>query len=360
MKIFEYMEQSGHEQLIFCFDKGSGLKAIVAIHDTSLGPALGGCRMWKYDNEEEAVIDALRLSRGMTYKNSAMGLNLGGGKTVVIGDPRRDKTEELFRSLGRFIESLGGRYITAEDVGTGTDDIGIVRQETDFVAGVPDKSGDPSPATAFGVYRGMKACVKAVYGNESLRDRTVAVQGVGSVGYYLCRHLHDEGARLIVSDIYPDRLDLAVGDFGAQTVPPDQIWSVECDIFSPCALGAVVNDQTIDQFKCRIIAGSANNQLNECSHGDQLHAKGILYAPDFVINGGGVTNVAHEFHPAGYNRERAYSQVATIYDKIWRIIEISRSQNIPTYLAADIMAEERLEKIGRLSRIRLPRCSKRG
>lgn len=360
MQIFQYMEQHGHEQLVFCFDKVSGLKAIIAIHDTTLGPALGGCRMWKYDCEDDAILDALRLAKGMTYKNSAMGLNLGGGKTVVIGDPRRDKTEELFRALGRFVESLGGRYITAEDVGIGTEDIGLVRMETDNVAGLPDKSGEPSPATAFGVYRGMKACVRAIYKTESLRGKVVAVQGVGQVGYYLCRHLYDEGARLIVSDIYQDRLDVAAKEFGAQAVPPEEIYAVESDIFSPCALGAVVNDQTIKQFKCKIIAGSANNQLQEPSHGDQLHKMGILYAPDYVINGGGVTNVAHERHPAGYNHERAYSQIATIYDKISRIIEISRVENIPTYRAADVLAEGRLDKLARLGRIRLPGQTGRG
>ncbi len=360
MRIFEYMERHGHEQLVFCHDKVSGLKAIIAIHDTTLGPALGGCRMWKYESEDEAILDALRLAKGMSYKNSVMGLNLGGGKTVVIGDPRQEKSEELFRALGRFVESLGGRYITAEDVGIGTEDITVVRMETDYVAGLPDKSGDPSPATAFGVYRGMKACVRAVFGTESLRDMVVAVQGVGHVGYYLCRHLYDEGARLMASDIYQDRVDVVAREFGVKVVPPDQIYGVECDIFSPCALGAVVNDQTIGRFKCKIIAGSANNQLKDPSHGDQLFQMGILYAPDYVINGGGVTNVAHEYHPAGYAHERAYSQIATIYDKISRVIEISRNQNIPTNRAADVLAEERLDKIGRLSRIRLPRNSSRG
>ena len=355
MNVFEYMEKHGHEQLTFFRDRVSGLKAIVAIHDTTLGPALGGCRMWNYAGEDEAITDALRLSKGMSYKNSAMGLNLGGGKAVIIGDPRKDKTEELFRAFGKFVETLGGRYITAEDVGVGTAEMVVVQQETSHVAGLPEKSGDPSPATAFGVYRGMQACAKAVWGSESLRGKVVAVQGLGHVGYHLCRHLHDEGARLIVSDIFPDRVESVVQEFPAMAVKPEAIYAVEADIFAPCALGAILNDGTIPQLKARIVAGSANNQLQEPRHGDRLHELGILYAPDFVINGGGVVNVAHEFAPAGYNRDRAYAQVATIYDKVARIIEISRAEGVPTYRAADLLAEERIERLGRLNRICLPR-----
>lgn len=354
MKIFEYMEKHGHEQLIFCYDKVSGLKAIIGIHDTTLGPALGGCRMWPYQSEDDAILDALRLSKGMTYKNSVMGLDLGGGKAVVIGDPRKDKSEELFRALGKFVESLGGRYITAEDVGTSPEDISVVQIETDHVAGVQGLSGDPSPATAFGVYRGMKAATREAFGSDSLKGKTVAVQGLGHVGYNLCRHLHDEGAKLIVTDIYEDRIGPVVEEFGAKAVKPDEIYGVECDIFAPCALGAVINDETIPRFKCKVIAGAANNQLKEPRHGDVLHQKGILYAPDYVINGGGVTNVAEEFAPSGYSHDRSYARIAKIYDKIAKVIEISRRDGIPTYRAADVMAEERIERIGRLQRMYLP------
>ena len=354
MQIFEYMQKHGHEQLVFCHDKVSGLKAIIGIHDTTLGPALGGCRMWPYKSEDDAILDVLRLSKGMTYKNSVMGLDLGGGKAVIIGDSRKDKSEELFRALGKFVESLGGRYISAEDVGTSPDDISIVQIETDHVAGLFNLSGDPSPATAFGVYRGMKAAAREAFGSDSLKGKTVAVQGLGHVGYNLCRHLHDEGAGLIVTDIYEDRLQPVVEEFGAKAVKPEEIYGVECDIFAPCALGAVVNDETIPQFKCRVIAGAANNQLKEPRHGDILREKGIIYAPDYVINGGGVTNVAEEFSPSGYSHDRAYARIAKIYDKISKVIEISKRDGIPTYKAADVMAEERIDRIGRLQRMYLP------
>lgn len=351
MKIFDYMEKHGHEQLVFCHDKVSGLKAIIGIHDTTLGPALGGCRMWPYKEEDDAILDVLRLSKGMTYKNSTMGLDLGGGKCVVLGDSRTDKSEELFRALGKFVDSLGGRYITAEDVGTSVEDITVIQQETDHVAGLPNISGDPSPATAFGVYRGMKACAREAWGSDSLKGKTVSIQGLGHVGYYLAKHLKDEGADLVVTDIYEDRVASFVKEFGAKAVKPDEIYGVQCDIYAPCALGATVNDETIPQFKCKVVAGSANNQLKEPRHGDKLHEMGIIYAPDYVINGGGVTNVAEEFNPAGYNHDRAYNRIGKIYDKIARILEISKRDNIPTYKAADVMAEERIEKLGRLNRM---------
>ncbi len=351
MEIFDYVSEHGHEQVVFCYDRASGLRAIIAIHDTTLGPGLGGCRMWPYKNEDEAILDVLRLSEGMTYKNSVMGLNLGGGKAVIIGDPRRDKSEQMFRAFGRFVATLGGRYITAEDVGTSSADMAIVRYETRYVAGLPDSSGDPSPATAFGVFRGMKACAKRVFGEESLKGRTVAIQGMGHVGYHLARHLHDDGAHLVVSDIFEDRAARAVAEFGATRVDPDDIYGVECDIFAPCALGAVVNDDTVDRFKCRIIAGAANNQLAKPVHGDRLTERGILYAPDFVINGGGVINVADEFEPGGYSRNRAYARVAQIYDKVTRVFEISDRDGIPTYKAAQVMAEERMSRLSGLRRI---------
>lgn len=352
LDIFAYMEEHGHEQLVFCYDKASGLKAIIGIHDTTLGPALGGCRVWPYATEDEAIIDVLRLAKGMTYKNSAMGLNLGGGKTVVIGDPRGEKAEEKFRALGRFVEALNGRYITAEDVGVGTTEVTWVSHETEHVVGLPGKSGDPSPATAFGVFSGMQAAAEHVWGDQSLAGKTVAVQGLGNVGYNLCKHLHEAGAKLLVADIYEDRVQRVVAEFGATAVAPDRIHAADCDIYAPCALGAVINDESLPELKCRIVAGSANNQLAEPRHGDELHKRGILYAPDYIINGGGVINVAYELSGDGYNRERAYAHIATIYDRLQRVFNISREQDIPTYKAADVLAEQRIGAIGAVQRIR--------
>lgn len=346
MELFGYMEQYDYEQLVFCQDKQSGLKAIIAIHDTTLGPALGGTRMWTYESEEAAIEDALRLARGMTYKNAAAGLNLGGGKTVIIGDPRKDKNEEMFRAFGRYIQGLNGRYITAEDVGTTVEDMDIIHDETDFVTGISPafgSSGNPSPVTAYGVYKGMKAAAKAAFGTDSLEGKTVAVQGVGNVAYNLCRHLHEEGAKLIVTDINKEAVERAVAEFGARAVDPDDIYSQECDIYAPCALGATINDDTIPQLKAKVIAGAANNQLKETRHGDQIHDMGIVYAPDYVINAGGVINVADELY--GYNSERALKKVEGIYGNIERVLEISNRDRIPTYLAADRLAEERIERM---------------
>ncbi|MPQ24708.1 branched-chain amino acid dehydrogenase [Bacillus paralicheniformis] len=346
MELFRYMEQYDYEQLVFCQDKQSGLKAIIAIHDTTLGPALGGTRMWTYESEEAAIEDALRLARGMTYKNAAAGLNLGGGKTVIIGDPRKDKNEEMFRAFGRYIQGLNGRYITAEDVGTTVEDMDIIHDETDFVTGISPafgSSGNPSPVTAYGVYKGMKAAAKEAFGTDSLEGKTVAVQGVGNVAYNLCRHLHEEGAKLIVTDINKEAVERAVAEFGARAVDPDDIYSQECDIYAPCALGATINDDTIPQLKAKVIAGAANNQLKETRHGDQIHDMGIVYAPDYVINAGGVINVADELY--GYNSERALKKVEGIYGNIERVLKISKRDRIPTYLAADRLAEERIERM---------------
>lgn len=345
MELFRYMEQYDYEQLVFCQDKQSGLKAIIAIHDTTLGPALGGTRMWTYESEEAAIEDALRLARGMTYKRGG-GLNLGGGKTVIIGDPRKDKNEEMFRAFASYIQGLNGRYITAEDVGTTVEDMDIIHDETDFVTGISPafgSSGNPSPVTAYGVYKGMKAAAKAAFGTDSLEGKTVAVQGVGNVAYNLCRHLHEEGAKLIVTDINKEAVERAVAEFGARAVDPDDIYSQECDIYAPCALGATINDDTIPQLKAKVIAGAANNQLKETRHGDQIHDMGIVYAPDYVINAGGVINVADELY--GYNSERALKKVEGIYGNIERVLEISKRDRIPTYLAADRLAEERIERM---------------
>jgi len=348
MELFKYMEKYDYEEVLFCHDKSSGLKAIIAIHDTTLGPALGGTRMWTYESEDAAIEDALRLARGMTYKNAAAGLNLGGGKTVIIGDPRKDKNEEMFRAFGRFIQGLNGRYITAEDVGTTVADMDIIHEETDFVTGISPafgSSGNPSPATAYGVYKGMKAAAKEAWGHDSLEGKVVAVQGVGNVAYALCRHLHDEGAKLIVTDINKEAVRNAVEEFGATAVDPNEIYSVSCDIFAPCALGAIINDETIPQLKAKVIAGSANNQLKDTKHGDIIHEMGIVYAPDYVINAGGVINVADELY--GYNRERAMKKIEQIYNNIEKVIEISKRDGIPTYVAADRMAEERIEKVSK-------------
>ncbi len=348
MEIFKYMEKYDYEQLVFCQDEASGLKAIIAIHDTTLGPALGGARMWTYATEENAIEDALRLARGMTYKNAAAGLNLGGGKTVIIGDPFKDKNEEMFRALGRFIQGLNGRYITAEDVGTTVTDMDLIHEETNYVTGISPafgSSGNPSPVTAYGVYRGMKAAAKEAFGTDSLEGRTISVQGLGNVAYKLCEYLHNEGAKLVVTDINQAAIDRVVNDFGARAVAPEEIYSQEVDIFSPCALGAILNNETIPQLKAKVIAGSANNQLQDSRHGDYLHELGIVYAPDYVINAGGVINVADELY--GYNRERAMKRVDGIYDSIEKIFDISKRDGIPTYVAANRLAEERIARVSK-------------
>ena len=348
MEIFKYMKTYDYEQLVFCQDEVSGLKAIIAIHDTTLGPALGGTRMWTYESEDAAIEDALRLARGMTYKNAAAGLNLGGGKAVIIGDPRKDKNEEMFRAFGRYIQGLNGRYITAEDVGTTVEDMDIIHEETDYVTGISPafgSSGNPSPVTAYGCFVGMKAAAKEAFGTDSLEGLTVSVQGVGNVAYHLCRHLHEAGAKLIVTDINKEAVKRAVDDFGATAVNTDEIYGVNADIFAPCALGAVINSETIPQLKVKVVAGSANNQLKAEKDGDELHERGIIYAPDYVINAGGVINVADELN--GYNRERAMKKVEMIYHNIERTIDISKRDRIPTYRAADRMAEERIQRMSK-------------
>jgi leucine dehydrogenase len=277
MSVFEHHEFDGHEQVVFCHDPASGLKAIIAVHNTNLGPALGGCRMWPYAGEAEALTDALRLSRGMTYKSALAGLTFGGGKSVIIGDPRRDKSEALFRAMGRYVESLGGRYTVAEDVGISVPDVVTMGKETKFVAGVPEGgAGDPSPATAYGVYMGIKAAAKHRLGVDSLSGLRVAVQGVGHVGYYLCGHLAAEGAELLVADIAQDSLDRVQREFDAHVVAPEAIASAAVDIYAPCALGATINDKSLPKLQAKIVAGSANNQLAEARHGEALRQRGIL------------------------------------------------------------------------------------
>ncbi|MGE5542429.1 MAG: Glu/Leu/Phe/Val dehydrogenase dimerization domain-containing protein, partial [Bacillota bacterium] len=290
MEIFKAMAQDGHEQLVFCRNRATGLKAIIGIHDTSLGPALGGCRMWPYKTEEDAIVDVLRLSKGMTYKSAAAGCNYGGGKMVVWGDPQKDKSEAMFRALGRFVEGLDGRFLTGTDVGTVSGDFVWASYETDKVNALPEEyggSGDSSIITAFGVWKGMKACAKEVFGAESLKDLRIVVQGVGKVGYHLVGHLIDEGASVTIADINKGYVERVTSKYPVKVVDPDAVYDVECDVFSPCALGAVINDDTTKRLKCRIVAGAANNQLKEDRHGQELKARGILYAPDYVINAGG-------------------------------------------------------------------------
>jgi leucine dehydrogenase len=353
MEIFEHLEKHDHEQVVFCSDKHAGLRALIAVHNTNLGPALGGTRMWTYGTDEEALTDVLRLSRGMTYKAAAAGLNLGGGKAVIIGDPNADKTEALFRAFGRFVEGLAGRYITAEDVGTDVRDMEYVRMETKYVTGI-DKalggSGDPSPVTGLGVYMGMKACVKELTGNDSLTGKKVAVQGAGHVAEHVCGHLANEGAKITICDIYPDKAKHLAKKTNAETVAPEMIYDVNAEIFCPCALGAIVNDSTIPRFKFKIIAGGANNQLeDEEKHGQMLIEKGIMFAPDYAINAGGLINVHNELE--GYSQERALKQAEGIYETILKIFEISKRDNVPTYEASNRLAEERINSISRIKSI---------
>jgi leucine dehydrogenase len=348
MEIFERIAEHNHEQVVFCYEPAAGYKGIIAIHNTTLGPALGGTRFWNYGSDEEAIIDVLRLARGMTYKAAVAGLNLGGGKAVIIGDPKTTRREMIFRAHGRFVESLAGRYYTAEDVGTSVEDMDYVGMETEYVTGVAGGSGDPSPVTAYGTYRGIKACAKEKYGSDSVKGMTVAVQGTGHVGYYLCKFLADEGAKLIVTDIDQERVNRVVREFDAQAVPPDQIYSVDAQVFAPCALGAVVNDDTVAQFKFEIIAGAANNQLAQERHGDLLHKRDILYAPDYVINAGGLINVYGELND--WSPEQAKRKAGEIFDTLTQIFELAKENGIPTYEAADRVAERRIEQVAALQR----------
>jgi leucine dehydrogenase len=332
-----------HEQVVVCHEPEAGLRAIIAVHDTTLGPALGGIRMWRYDSDEAALTDVLRLSRGMTYKNALAGLDLGGGKTVVLGDPRTQKTDLLFRALGRFVDSLGGRYLAAEDVGTSTADAELVALETTHITGLPvgrGGSGDPSPMTAWGVFCGIRAALAEAGLGEEFAGVRVAVQGAGHVGAGLVRHLLDAGARVTVADLYPDRVEPLVA-LGAGTCPADQVHLEECEVFAPCALGAVIRPETIDSLRCRVVAGAANNQLLDPAMGDALHARGIVYAPDFVINAGGVINISEELGRA-YDPERARRSVERIAATLAAVFARSRRDGIAPHAAADRLAEERI------------------
>ncbi len=349
--VISQMSLNDHEQVVFCNDNATGLKAIIAIHNTVLGPSLGGTRMWTYKTEMEALTDVLRLSRGMTYKSSVAGLNLGGGKAVIIGDSKTQKNEALMRRFGKFVNSLSGKYITAEDVGVSTRDMEYIKMETDFVSGLPVNmggSGDPSPVTAYGVYLSMKASAKEKWGDESLNGKKVVVQGIGHVGESLVKHLVKEGAIVSIYDINEERLKTVSKETGATVITDAaKLYDLEMDIYAPCALGATVNTDTLSRLKCSIICGAANNQLaDENIHGKMVIEKGIIYAPDFVVNAGGIINVFYELE--GYNRERALAHAEKIYDTTLNIFKVAKEENIPTYMAANRIAEKRLADIGKI------------
>ena len=353
MELFDYMGKYGYEQLVMCSDPASGLKAIIAIHDTTLGPACGGTRIWPYASEEEALEDALRLSRAMTYKSATAGLSMGGGKGVIIADPNTQKTEALLRAYGRFVDTLGGRYLTTTDVGSTGRDLEFVSQETDCVVGLPlslGGSGDTSIMTGLGVYMGMKACARETWGSDSLRGKRVAMQGFGKVAFNTARHLLEEDAQLVVTDVY-EGAQAKARDMGIEVVATDEIYDAPCDIFSPCALGGVINGSTIPRLTCSIVAGGANNQLLSDADGEELHRRGILYAPDYVVNAGGIINVSAEVGMA-YNPDLAREKTERIYEIMERVIHTSKREEIPTFLAADRLAEDRLASVRGIRKMR--------
>jgi leucine dehydrogenase len=346
MGIYDLIREMGHEQVVFAQDKASGLRAIIAIHDTTLGPALGGTRMWSYASDEDAVVDVLRLSRGMTYKAACAGLSLGGGKAVIIGDAKKIKSEALFRAFGRYVQALGGRYITAEDVNINPNDMDIVALETRYVTGLNNAggSGDPSPVTALGTFHGIRAAVKHKLRKDDLAGLKVAVQGVGAVGRHLTEYLVEAGAKVVVADIDDARVAKLAEKTGAKTASAREIHALDVDVFAPCALGAVLNDETIRELKATIVAGAANNQLaNEDRHGAMLRERGVLYAPDYVINAGGLINVYHELK--GYNAEAAKKQATNIYGTLLEIFAEADRQNVPTHRASGEVAERRIQAV---------------
>lgn len=348
MDLFGHLKAYDYGEVHFKHDKATGLKAIVAIHDSRLGPALGGCRFLPYDSDEDAVVDALRLARGMTYKAALAGLAHGGGKSVLIRPKQHFDRVAMFRAFGEFIEDLRGHYITAEDSGTGLEDMEVIRTVTKNVTGVDmahGGSGDPSPFTALGVRRGIEACVKFKLQRDSLDGVHVAVQGVGHVGYHLCKELHAQGAKISVADVDPLKTERAQREFGASIVALDKIFEIECDVIAPCALGSALNDTTIPRLKAKIVAGAANNQLALPRHGDDLHARGILYAPDYAINAGGLVNVAQEV--VGYDAAKSREKTMKIFDTIFEIADRSQKSGTPAYRVADTLVEEKLAKVPR-------------
>lgn len=349
MSVFEHPDFDNHEQVVFCRDEASGLSAIIALHNTNRGPTLGGCRMFPYASEDDAVTDVLRLSRGMTYKAALADLALGGGKSVIIGDPQADKSDALLRAMGRFVERLGGIYTIAEDSGTSVEDLKIMRLQSRHVVGVMEKqtpegasrSGDPSPATAYGIYLGILAAVRHRLGREDVKGLHVAIQGVGAVGRHLAEYLHAAGARLTVADVNAPAVADVVRAFGAEAVDTDAIFDIEADVFAPCALGGAINDNTLPRLRASVVAGAANNQLVEPRHGEALRERGILYAPDYVINAGGLIDVSYELDAGGYDRERVFNHIRRIADTLTEIFTRADREGRSTAFVADRIAEER-------------------
>ncbi|MCX2451885.1 Glu/Leu/Phe/Val dehydrogenase [Pedobacter sp. PLR] len=348
--VLDQLSAAGHKKVVFCNDPDTGLKAIIAVHDTTLGPALGGTRMWSYVSEAEALEDVLRLSRGMTYKAAITGLNIGGGKAVIIGDSRKGKSEAMMRSYGRFIRNMNGEFITAEDLGTTTKDMEYIRMETEHVTGVPESlggAGNPAPHTAKGVFLGIKACVKEVFGTDMLAGRSVVVQGIGNVGEHLVELLRAENVEVYISDINEERLQHVARTYKAKPIAADKIFGIDADIYAPCALGATVNDRTIPKMKFAIIAGSANNQLaDEQVHGKLLLDKGILFAPDYLINAGGLISCYSEL--TGYGKKRTIQLTENIYNATRDVIRMSKKDNISTIWAANRIAEQRIIDIKKI------------
>lgn len=337
----------GYERVVRCDDPESGLKAMISVHDTTLGPALGGLRMWSYLSDQEALTDVNRLAQGMTYKSAIAETGLGGGKSVIVGNAKTDKSEALFRAMGRFVDSLDGIYTTAEDVGTTVEDMVIVRSETSHVTGLPlemKSSGDPSPYTALGVFLGMRACIERALSTSDFKDVRIAVQGCGNVARFLIEHLAAAGAKLYVTDIVPEKVQMMVSKHGVEAIAPEDIYDVEAEVYCPCALGATINDDTVGRLKCKVVAGGANNQCLTVEHGDRLRELGIVYAPDFVINAGGIINVSVELEQDGYNEARALQKVNNIYNAVRDIIEYSDRERIATNRAAILLAERKLEE----------------
>lgn len=345
MSVFAHPEFDGHEQVAFRHDAATGLRAIIAVHSTALGRGLGGCRMWPYTSDDEALTDVLRLSRGMTYKAALAGLPQGGGKSVILGDPRHDKTPELIRAMGRFVDSFGGAYVVAEDSGTSVADIRLMAEQTRHVGGLADakavaagRTGDPSPATAMGTFIGLKAAIKAQFGRDDLKGLRVAVQGVGNVGFRLARHLHEAGAQLWVTDLHAESVERCVREFGATAVNMDEVHAQDVDVFAPCALGAILNDRTLPQIKARVVAGAANNQLAKPRHDHQLVERGILYAPDYVINAGGIIDIHYE--GPQYDADTVHAHLKRIGTTLTEIFNRSKTSGRATGEIADRMAEE--------------------
>jgi leucine dehydrogenase len=343
MPIFERITEHDYQQVVFCNRNGSGLKAIIAIHDTTLGPALGGVRMRPYANEEEALEDVLRLARGMTYKAAISGVDLGGGKSVILGDPAELKSERLLLEMGRFIETLGGHYIAGQDIGTGSEDMAVLRRVTPHVSCVAGAAGDPSHVTAWGVVSGIRALLQATTGSDSLAGRRIAVQGVGHVGYNVARYCHEAGASLVVSDLAAETVERAHTELGAEGVAPDEIYEIECDVFSPCSVGAVLNDDTIPVLACGAIAGAANNVLAEPRHADALTERGIVYGPDYLVNSGGLIRCQEEVCGRSTEDGDVMPMVERIYDQTLEVVRTAKERGISTAAAADRLAEERIE-----------------